>query len=310
MNPIHEQISLFSCADPLLEEAETAMRAMRFEEAESLYQKAQSLDPWISNIESLLKICDFFKIQFGRGSEIASFLGSVWMSIPKAVDTDRLKDSEASIVETYIAHWADSFLPDSTAYMDREERIHRGNVLMKTRQFQNAQKHILESLTNGYTGRSDLWAYYGDACYSLNRAHEAQAAYIKALLLDPHRIDYFRMAHPEIKRQLSSLGEEMDERSAQALLLFKCWSAGCLSIPRRNSDDVEESDLIDRLINTEPADEQERLHLFSSCLYYDQIQPKDRIHIDLREKMKTLDPERFGIFLNILQARENQIPLF
>ena len=309
---IHEQISMFSSADPLLEEAELAMQAMKFEEAEGLYQKARSLNPWISNIDSMLMIVHSFKNHFDRTSDIPSFLGSVWTDLPKAVERGEIKTQEIGIVEGYLAHFADAYLPKTNTYLDTAERIHQGNLFMKTRKWHEAHKVILSSLYDGYQNRADLWGYYGDVCYTLNRMREASAAYAKAMLTDPHRVDYFRMVHPEIKRQLSSLCEEMERRQAQAILLFKCWSAGCITIQRRHLEDTGngDSEKIHILLSKEPVDESERLHLFSSCLYYDQSQPKDRIHIGLREKMKALDRERFELYLKILQGRENQTVLF
>lgn len=305
-----EQMSFFSDADPLLDQAEEVLKSLDFKGAEALYKQAKLLDPWISNIDSMLNICDFLKDQFDQTSEITSFLGSVWMAIPRAVEKKQLHLSEVPIVEEQMSRMACQYIPDIGIYIDQDERFHWGNVYMQMKKYPEAHKHILESLYSGYGERADLWSYYGDVCYGLNRKREAEGAYARALLIDPYRIDYFRMLHPDIKRQLQALYGEMEKDSAQAILLFNSWRAGCIFIPRRSLEDTEDTKILDALLEKHPKNEPERLHLFSTCLYYDQIRPQNHVNYEIREKMKNLDSDRFDQFIEILQSRENQTRLF
>ena len=305
-----DQMSFFSEADPLLDQAEEVLKTLDFKGAEALYRQAKLLDPWISNIDSMLNICDFLKVHFDKTSDIATFLGSAWVAIPKAVADDQIRVSEVPIVEEQLARMACQYVPDIGMYIDQEEQLHWGNVYIHLAKYHDAHKHILETLYSGYGERADLWAYYGDVCFLLNRKREAEGAYARALMMNPHVIDYFRLVHPDLRHQLHALYSEMERESAQAILLFYGWRAGCIFIPTRSLEESEDTKTLEKLLENTPQSEAERLHLFSACLYFDQSRPKNHVNYEVREKMKDLDSDLFDQFIDILQTRENQIRLF
>lgn len=297
---MNNQLSIFSIAIPYLHDADLALAEMDFENAEDLLNTAKSIDPTMNNLDSTIKICRFLKTNFNKTSDTKKFLAKMWQKIPKAVKQNHLLPSEGKHADRILSKIAFQKLKHDSEFIDPEQALHWACCYFINEQTSEAHKLLLHTLTTNHPNRADLWGYYGDVCFQLERYREVNSAYLRALIIDPQALDMFRLNHKELSQLYFRLIQTYPDQEARALLLFNAWAEHLLEIPRNQQTSRNEiKQLREKVFQKTYEKPAKRLHQFTICLYLDQSQPSGEIDYQVRERMMELNEELFARYLEI-----------
>jgi hypothetical protein len=156
-----------------------------------------------------------------------------------------------------------------------------------------------------------LWGYFGDACHLLKRHDESNSGYVRALFMDPQRVDIAMLKSPELRQIYEDLASRRGDEVARALLPIESWLRGVLSIPRNNT-------YLAKFIQQQRFDHSselllypaQRYHQFALCLYIDRSGLHGDIDFDARIEMQRLDAELFRRYLHNLDGVPNPVKDF
>ncbi|MBN1895774.1 hypothetical protein JW906_14885 [bacterium] len=287
---MNEQTSLFSEAESLIGDAEQAAVDLDFHLAERTMRRAGEIDPYLSNLQSYLRIFRYLKSERKRNPGTPDFITAVWHGLPKSVAAHALTAAESRIIEGYLDRIAEKNLASKSPFVDRGKTLARACLFIH-RLPERAHRELLDLVCGRYAGRSDLWAYYGDACRVLNRTAEADAAYCRALLNDPLAVDLFRIRSEGLRRLFARLLQDHSGQEAAALLFIHGWLEGLLPCPKK-------ADAADYAIPRKiPENRVGELLQFASCLALDQTGKSKKNHVEARQRMMEIDPDLFRLYL-------------
>jgi tetratricopeptide (TPR) repeat protein len=183
----------------------------------------------------------------------------------------------------------------------QNEKLHVGCCYLALGDYKLAHKTLLDSLTSTHQYRSDLWGYLGDVCNKLRRWQEANMAYLCALIIDPQKVDFFRLKNPQLVESYRELLKDYSETDVRALLFTHCWLENILSIPIGNTRLARFSLELENKFKEElPRDSADRYHRFAVYLCIDQSQLHGVVNIQAREQMVELAPELFKRYMTKL----------
>ncbi|NOT30450.1 MAG: hypothetical protein HOP15_08390, partial [Planctomycetes bacterium] len=134
---------------------------------------------------------------------------------------------------------------------------------------------------------------------------EANAAYVRALLLSPREVDLFRLRHPRLVALQRELAGRHGEAAGRELLLVYAWLAGVLTIPPENGWlDPHLSRLHLAAAARPSSPPEQRARRFTLLFYLDRSRAPGHCDEAEREEMQALDPELFARVVRRIQARE------
>jgi tetratricopeptide (TPR) repeat protein len=287
---MNEQINLFSEAESLIGDAEQAAVDLDFHLAERTMRRAGEIDPYLSNLQSYLRIFRYLKSERKRNPVTPDFLAAVWHGLPHSVRMHALTIAESRIIDGYLDPIAEKNLSSKGSFVDRAKTLPRACLYMH-RLPSRALRELQTLVCGPYARRADLWAYYGDACSILDRNAEAESSYSRALLADPLAVDLFRIQSEGLRRLFARLSQDHAEPEARALLFIHGWLEGIVPCPKKT--DAAGT----RLPRKIPGDRVGELLQFALCLVMDQSGKGKKIHVEARQRMMEIDPDLFRLYL-------------
>jgi hypothetical protein len=172
--------------------------------------------------------------------------------------------------------------------------VHLGALLLVLRRDSEALALLRDSLASGHDHRADLWACCADALAAAERPDEANAAYVRALLLSARDVDLFRTRHAALVALHDELLGLHPPASARELLLVHAWLAGHLAIPPENGWLERHLSRLQLAAAPRPdAPDEQRYRRFALLLYLDRSRPPGRWDEAEREEMQALAPQLF-----------------
>jgi hypothetical protein len=197
-------------------------------------ERARSIDPRLVGLEALSAAIGWFR---GRCSGPPGAVGPLVAWFHEGVRDQvegRLTPDSAVLTERILA---EALLTAASPgpFVDAEQRLPRA-LLERCRGGRGDEvqrREIGELLLGRLHARADLWGVYGDLCWCAERHDEAMAAYARALLLGPDRVDPVHLAMPALRDRWWSLRREAPETAA-ARWFAEAVIAGELVVPVGN----------------------------------------------------------------------------
>lgn len=296
------QRSLFPDAFEIEEQALAKLDRFELEDALRLVADARARDPGL-DLEWLRVALLWLRRELGGERVSDELLALLFLTVPEACLRGELTAEAAARLDEVIARQGLA-RAEARAFLDPEGRVHRGALLLVLRR--NAEAHaLLREAVAADDGRADLWGGFAEASYTLERLDEANAAYVRALLLAAGEVDLLRLRHPRLLALQRELAALHGEACARELLLVHAWLAGVLTIPPENGwldAHLSRLHLLAAVRATSPPEQ--RLRRFTLLFYRDRSQATGRYDEAEREEMQALDPELFERVLKHIQARE------
>jgi hypothetical protein len=304
------QGELFNTA--ALEHKEQGLRqleALNFAAARDHFAIAKEIDPGLADLDFLVVLSEYAHRYGVKPQASPAKLAALWDAAQQSYQNDDLPLLACQYLLQLIARrllHLGQFTPEGFC-TEKDEMLHRGVLHVVLQEWQAAHRELLNLVANRREKASALyWGYLGDAAYVLKRWKDANMAYICALFSDPLKVDQLRLQHPELKKILKALKQEIDnKRLACALWPVHAWMKNILQIPTGNNFLLalarKQRSILGSELMLEP---EQRARQFSLCLYIDQSGLHGEIQFDVREEMKTLDPELFAGYLRKLEERE------
>jgi hypothetical protein len=300
------QRSLFPEAFEIQEQALAALDEFDLGGALALVEEARKRDPLLVNLVPLATAISWLHRELGSGAPSDELLAALFLTVPEACRGGEIERDAAALVDNVIARQA---LQRSAAraFLDREERVHLGALLLVLRRDSEALALLRETLAPGHDDRADLWACFADALAAAERTDEANAASVRALLLSSQDVDLFRSRNPALTALYDELSLHHPAPVARELLLVHAWLDGTLAIPPENG-------WLDRHISRlhiaasacPDSPPEQRYRRFALLLYLDRSRPPGRCDEAEREEMQTLAPELFARVVQRIGERERR----
>ena len=305
---MNQQLSIFSRADDSLGRAVEAVRGLDLEQAGREIETARHVDPYAANLEVWNVIIGLLS-GLDSGPPLPDFLASIWRALPEKTESGVVPMKFLDLIDREIAEIAFRHIGMSNGFLDEEKTLHWGFLSAARGDHDESRSLLMDALTGGHAGRADLWAGYASALWSIGNRRESTAALVRALMLDPAAVDLRRTRIQELRTLYEKLLLKRAPDEAKALLLFSGWQEGLWEIrrPARSPDSVE-SDIRNRVAETDVLGRSGRLRRFSLLFYLDRIRPPGEFDIEARERMMELEPDLFRIYLT--RSEESQRVLF
>lgn len=292
---------LFPDGFEILEQALVALRDIDVRRADELVRRARAAQPNLVNLDIIEAACEFL-----RGN------------LADEPDPDRCaatllavsRDAEAGRLGEEVGHFVDQVLGRYLARMDREGpfvdgtgRMPWARVLLIVGRPDDAHRSLVELVARH--PRADLWWALGDAARLVDRAAEANAAFVRALVFDPQAVDCFRLQHVALRRCYQQLRARHDPSSARELLLPSAWIDGVLEIAPGNRW-VEAATNADQGLtgSSEVPPQARSMRRFARLLFADRTAGSDNVDIARREEMAALAPDLFVRYVDACRRRE------
>lgn len=297
------QRSLFPDAFEVQARALARLDRFELEEALELVAEARASDPGLANVEPLHAALLWLRRELGGERVSDELLALLFLMLPEGVSRGEITRDAAAIVDPVVARQGLA-RAGARAFLDPDERVHRGALLLVLRRAGEARGLLAETLV-ARDDRADLWAAFGDASFALERLDEANAAYVRALLLGARELDFFRLQHPRLAALHAALVEAHGEACACELLLVHAWLAGVLDVPPENGwVDRHLSRLNLAAVCRPGATREQRLRRFGLLFYLDRSRARGHYDEAQREELKDLEPELFVRLLEHVRVRE------
>ena len=297
--PMSDQPDLFSPAVEHKQKAVDLLQRFAFRQAQTELETARKIDPYLADIEILLRSAESL-VKLGINLRTKpSGLARAWDKVREARDS--LPHGALSGVETLICQRVVQCLPPAhTGFVDSAHKtLHAGYCWLILNRPEQAHRCLLAHLTSDvHDSCPELWGYFGDTCYQLNRHEESNSGYLRALFTNAQAVDLTQLRHPDLQRIVEDLRSQHPEETARALLPIHGWMEGALHIPKGNT-------WLSRVIRNQRYDHgsqlllwpAQRYHQFALCLYIDQSGLHGDIDFDARIEMERLDRELFQRYL-------------
>lgn len=304
-----DQLSIFSQADAVFEQAVEALRGLRFGRARAELKRAAQIDPFMANLETWRKTALFLEKGFSE-DRMSECLAEKWNGLPDEVRSNRMLPAESKLTECEIAKIAQRHLDPSAGFLDRGHTVHWGDLLFADGQYQQAQKILMQDLSEEHAGHAGLWASYANALWRLGRHSEALGALVRSLVLDPFRVDLYRIEIAECSGLYEKIALKYNPDESRALLLFFGWIHGVWTIqcPKESENRIE-SDVRGLIAKTTDSGTVGRYRRFCLYFYLDRISGTGDFNLEARENMKQLEPDLFNLYLQKIEQNQNRLDL-
>ncbi len=299
-----QQLSLFADGFDAFEQARSHLRRLDLARARAAVGRArQGTATSIPNhlpVDTLERALAWLQRHLPEPPTAATAAAAL-AELPRAVVAGQLDDAAADAAELGLVPFLLPHLPeppDPPRFLDSDRRLPSPLVRALAGDVQTARREF-DDLVAAEPDRADLWFHTADTCWRAQRIDEANAHYVRALLLDPAAIDPRRLAHAGLRTCWHGLAAAHPEPAARAhALLTEAWLAGVLAIVPGNR--WFRPGQVERRLEAAAAAGVPALQ-FALLLYQDRTAPTT---VDLlrRERMAELDPAAFARFLERLRA--------
>lgn len=287
------QRSLFPDAFEVQERALAALERFDLAAARDAIEEARARDPGLPELASWTEGIAWLHRELGAGPVTADCLAAAFALVPEERRAGRMGPAAAERIDQALARHGLA-CAGARAFLDAEERLHRGALLLVLGRSEEALGLLRESLAGGRDGRADLWLALSEACHACERTDEASAATVRALLLDAQAADLDRLRHAPLRATLDALRARHAEAEARERLLVEAWLAGELAIPPENGWlDRHLSRLRLLTVPGPAADPAARARRFALLLYVEASRPPGEYGEEERSELLALDAELF-----------------
>jgi tetratricopeptide (TPR) repeat protein len=298
-----EQLTLFAEGLSFMERAERALEDLDLEDANLNLTAARNINPWLARLDTAEKFLRMMKTCSETGKTAGALLAGMWRMIPECVADGSMTVSEARWADTLVARSGVKMDKQGRGFVDDEAHLHLGACLLALNDPSGAHRILLETLDGNPLERTDLRGYYGDSCLSLGRYREANTAYFQALLLDPYKLDIFRLKDENLLDLHGRLAMKYGGQNTAALLLF----FGLIDGTFKPFDTrAVSSPLWRKIIELSESAKTDRLHRFSLLSLRDRTVGTAP---EIRETMKALAPELFSTYLKTVSSKESNMDI-
>src|SRR5690606_10042831 len=190
---------------------------------------------------------------------------------------------------------------------EADDRVLVGRVLLLAGRTDAAYRRLTGFLADRSMQDAAAWSALGDAAWLIEHPDAANAAYVRALVLDGAEFDVVRLRRADLRARYAALRLAHGKELARELLLPDAFCAGLLSIPPGNR--WFEADEIAALLDaTHPAGsgtELDRQRRFARLLFADRTAGPAHVDLARREALRELSPAWFARYLAACRAEEN-----
>lgn len=302
--PTRLQRSLFPDAFEVQAASLAALRDLDVGAARRLLEQARRQNPSLVNL-GLLHDALCLLETFPRGSQPSdAHLAEILTAARERHLAGQLsRDAAAFIDQTIARYWRRRAA--AGPFLDEDARVHRAVLDLALGDAATARRHLGATLDGGQQHRADLWGYLGDACVALERGAEANACYVRGLLLSAADVDLMRLRLLPLVRLHEELRATYADDHARELLLVHAWLQGLLEIPPDNGWlDGQVARLRARAQADAHAPSPDRCRRFGLLLYLDRSQPLGQVDLALRKEMAKLDEDLFQCYMAACRQRE------
>ena len=299
------QRSLFPDAYEVQDEALAALEDLRVEQAQRSVARARERDARLVGLDLVERALSWLAPRLGGREPDEEAAAQSWRELPAARSRAELPPDSAASVDGVLARFLLRRSPAARPFVDRAERVHRGALQLVVARPAPAREGLLETLSAGQRERADLWSYLGDACFLAERPYEANACYVRALVIAAQDVDLMRLREPRLAELFGRLSSTHPQAVARELLLTQAWIEGLLTIPPGNGwiEAARVSALLAATTEPGPAPER-RYRRLGLLVYRDRSRLPGAASLDERSEMLELDPELFRRYLGTCRARE------
>lgn len=299
-----QQIGLFDGAVTDKKRGRAAFEAGDFEAARYYFNKAHALDPCLSDLSLLQNVANLLSELIQKNGRSKTGLIRSWKTLVATRCRGEISAREFALAERPLCQLLLQKISEKdVGYLDgREQSLHIGYCYLVLNDFRQAHHLILDYLTTYQLFDARLWGYLGDCAWQLEWYDEARLDYLRALFIDPLRLDYEKLAYPDLKNLYRELKMTYpDEAVAESLIPIFGWLNGLFTIPQQDGvmrQYVARKHWQQR--GTLPLTNLERYRRFAQCLFLDQSRLQPSIDFELRIEMQQLAPKLFQQYLNKL----------
>lgn len=292
---------LFPNGFEILEQALVALKDIDVRRAEGLVRRARAAQPNLVNLDVIEEACDYLREKLPALPQPDQCAATL-LAVPWDVEAARLREEVGHFVDQVVSRYLASLERDGP-FVDRSSTVPWARVLLLLGQPHSAYRSLVELVAR--QPRADLWWALGDAALLVDRATEANAAFVRALVLDPRAIDCFRLQCAALLRCYGQLREQHDPPNARELLLPIAWIDGTLEItPGNRWLDVASKTFWTELPDADGPSATRNIRQFSRLMFADRTAGSNNVDIARREKMAALAPELFHRYIVECQRRE------
>jgi len=297
------QRSLFPDAYEVQADALDALNELDIDAGLACVREARRRDPTLPNLDALDAALIWLRSVIGSEPARAESAAAAFLALPAS----DLSVQASGFVDLAVARFGLRCADGD--FLDAERRVPEAALRLVLGQFEAARRGLARLLDrtadrDGHDRRADLWGWRADACFACDRPEEAGAAWVRALLLDPDRIDLFRTRAPRWRTLFAELRVDRAEAEARALLFPHAWLRGLVEVPVDNDWlDAHLPRLRAATRVATDAPRADRLLRFALLLYEDRSRPGPP-DIAQREEMQALEPELFQQVVAVLRERE------
>ncbi|HEX5051373.1 MAG TPA: hypothetical protein VFZ65_06345 [Planctomycetota bacterium] len=298
-----QQRSLFPDGFEVQEQAFAALRELDVPAALALVRRARRIDARLVDLDGLEEALVWLQQRLVAAAE-PELLAAVLRAVPEDAAATRLSAVAAMFVDQAIARWLSARVPRSAAFLDRERRVPSALVDLLLGNAPAARVSLLAAVDAGHAEHAGVLGCLGDACLIDQRPDEANACYVRCLLLDPFALDTWRLRHAGLRACALELASRCGVE-APMHLLATAWLEGHLHVPTRNAW-LPPARLVNLLTEAEGSSPGARLRQFGLLLYQDRTLADRPIDVARREQMAALWPDGFRRFMAKCRAVEQR----
>lgn len=291
-----QQRSLFPDGFEVQERALAALRNLDVQTALQLVRQARKIDPRLVDLDALEAALFWLDNRLVSTPDAAT-LADVLRSAAGDAAAGHLVRAALTFIDGACARWLHQHRP-ATPFLDPEQCVPTGVIDLLLGNAAAARNHLLPVLDLGRGDQGSVLGYLGDAAWITERAVEANAFYVRALLHDRGDFDLVRVRHDGLRALHDGLVKTHGE-GARGRLLVEAWLAGVLQILPRNG--WLPTAQLDALLATAGGDP---VRTFTLLLYADRTQSDRGTDVERRERMAELWPDAFQRFIATCRTAE------
>jgi hypothetical protein len=293
-----QQRSLFPDGFEVQEAALAALRELRVEKALSLVRCARAIDASMPGIAALQRALEWLAARVDGEPDVGQ-AGEALTALATSSAMGELDASAVALVETGIATFVSARRPAGPVFLDAEQTVSSARIDLLRGDAGAARAGAEQLLGAGFADRAALWFDHADACWVLQRPGEANASYVRALLLGPRDGHVHRCRCEPLAAVWRGLVGASFAPAAADLLLAQAWIAGALTIPPGTTW----LSAAQRALVRERS-EQSAAWRFSLLVYLDRSARAGECDVASREEMLALLPDVFEQFVAAVRRRQ------
>ncbi len=295
------QISFFSEAIPLVEEALGQLQRFEFDACLNLLQQAQEIDPTVANAEYYREIALWCREGGLTAHSTAQEIVEIWQELKHQmteVGGAGVAIREKCKLFAQRLRILDDFDRDGCV-ADCDYFLHEGACALHDDKFQAAYDLLLDALqTQVDTIPARYWGYFGDAATALHKLPEANTAYVKLLANDPFELDWTTLKNKNLRAVFSEIAGAETVEAAYGKLPYFAWVNEAIYLPERNTFIPE----ILRRYADHPESFAElprarKTYIFALYAFDEQLHKKRPVDLERRKVMHNLAPDLFTHYL-------------